>query len=142
MNVKIEVIPHDQQRYNTCGDWTFEPNGDLLIRVSRLSHNRLEMLVAVHELIEVLLCQRNGVTQEQVDKFDMQFEEDRKRKIELCVQNADAESGALAEIAEPGDDALAPYRTEHCFATAVERMLAAALGVVWADYETELESLP
>ena len=43
---------------------------------------------------------------------------------------------------EPGDDPTAPYHREHCFATAVERMLIAALGVSWADYDQAVESLP
>lgn len=143
MNVSIEVIPHEQQRYQTAGDWFFEPNGvDLVIRVSKLSDPRLEMLVAVHELVEVLLCQKNGVTQEQVDKFDMDFENWRKASMEESLERGTHENTVLLAIAEPGDHKDAPYRTEHCFATGVERLLAASLGVCWADYEKELESLP
>lgn len=130
MNVKIESIPHDQQRYPTVGDWYFTEEGNLELKVSKLSDWRLEMLIAVHELIEVTLCKHNGVTQEQVDAFDIDFEKKR-------------EAGELEDPdAEPGDDPKAPYRDQHCFATGIERLLAAKLGVCWAEYEAELNKLP
>lgn len=126
MNVKIEIIPHEQQRYPTVGDWLFEPNGDLTIRVSKLSDWRKEMLVAIHELVEVVLCKHDGVAQETVDKFDITYEKDRKDG------NDD----------EPGDDPGSPYMEQHCVATGVERVLAARLGVCWRQYEDELYNLP
>jgi hypothetical protein len=120
MNVKIETIPHDQQRYPTVGDWLFDNNGDLVIHVSELSDWRLEMLVAVHELVEVLICKHRGISQEAVDAFDMKFEDKEN---------------------EAGDDPSAPYVREHCLATSVERLLAAELGVSWKKYEEELDAL-
>jgi hypothetical protein len=137
MNVKIEVIPHDQQRYPTVGDWFFDttcqgPPGDgcdLVIRVSKLSDWRLEMLVAFHELAEVLICKHRGISQESVDKFDKKFEADRAK-------------GKHGEDDEPGDDPKAPYRKEHFFATNVEALLSAELGVNFQVYEKELSALP
>lgn len=126
MKITIETIAHSEQRYDTCGDWTFDEAGNLTIRVSQLSDWRREMLIAIHELAEVLTCKVNGVTQEMVDKFDFEFEAHRH------PDNTD----------EPGDDPNAPYRKEHCLATAIERMLAAEWGVCWKDYEDELDSLP
>lgn len=126
MNVKIETIPHQNHRYPTVGDWFFEPNGDLTIRVSQLSDWRLEMLVAVHELVEVIACKHDGVTQAETDKFDMDFEATRRPGDED----------------EPGDDPAAPYSKQHCLATGVERILAAHLGVSWKEYEEELSKLP
>lgn len=126
MNVKIEIIPHETQRYPTVGDWLFEPNGDLVIRVSKLSDWRREMLIAVHELAEVLICKHEGISQESVDKFDIDFEKHR---------HPDSEE-------EPGDDPSAPYVNQHCIATGVERILAAELGVSWKEYEDELSQLP
>ncbi len=35
----------------------------------------------------------------------------------------------------PGDDPKAPYFKEHLFTTIVERMVAAEIGVEWADYD-------
>ena len=126
MNVKIEIIPHETQRYPTVGDWLLEPNGDLTIRVSKLSDWRLEMLIAIHELAEVLICKHDGVSQEVVDAFDQQFEAKRES------DNED----------EPGDEPNAPYVKQHCIATGIERVMAANLGVSWKEYEDELNALP
>lgn len=126
MKINIEVIPHEQHRYTTVGDWWFTPTGDLEIRVSQLTDWRKEVLVAVHELVEVVLCKHQGVSQEAVDHFDQEFEAKR------LDGNED----------EPGDDKEAPYRSQHCFAMGVERLLATGLGVGWKEYEEELCALP
>lgn len=122
--VEIRVIAHHEQRYETCGDWIIE-NDRLIILVSDLGDWRCNMLVAVHELIEVLLCHEHGISQEIVDKFDMEFER-------TCPAN---------DNSEPGDDVNAPYKNEHCFATAVERMLCAAFGIAWQDYDGKVQAV-
>jgi hypothetical protein len=126
MNVNIQIIPHEQQRYTTVGDWFIDANGDLQIRVSKLSDPRMEHLIAVHEYVEFLMCQQDGVTTEVVDKFDKEFEANR------APENED----------EPGDEPTAPYVRQHCVATGIERILAAQLGVNWKPYEEELGQLP
>jgi len=125
MKILIETIPHDQQRYPTVGDWYTDAQGTLHIKVSQLSDWRREVLIAVHELVEVMLCKHDGVTQEQVDKFDTDYEAARQPGDE----------------SEPGDHPSAPYVNQHCFATGVERLLAERLGVKWAPYEAELGEL-
>lgn len=165
MKIIIETIPHVSQRYPTVGDWYFtqqNPDGvesplsdapivplhDLLsdpkyvlhIKVSNLTDWRREFLIVVHELCEVGLCVNEGVSQATVDAFDMGFEKEREATVDN--PKTTPEDAVLASIAEPGDSTLAPYRKQHCFATAVERMLAAALDVSWSEYETELEALP
>jgi hypothetical protein len=125
VNVKIVTIPHEEQRYPTVGDWVV--NGDnLYISVSKMSDPRYELLVAVHELVEVLLCKERGIPQELVDKFDMEYEASRSE---------------WDTTSEPGDAAGAPYKKEHFFATTVERLLAAELGVDWEKYEAEVPAL-
>lgn len=119
MKIIIETIPHGRQRYPTAGDW-YLADGELKIRVSKLGNWRYEMAVAVHEIVEALLCMNNGVSEADVDVFDVTYRGE----------------------GEPGDDAAAPYSNEHCFATAVERMLIAAFGVSWAEYEAAVEKLP
>lgn len=42
---------------------------------------------------------------------------------------------------EPGDDARAPYQREQFFATNLERLLAAELGVEWFAYDRLVEGL-
>jgi hypothetical protein len=121
MRITIETIRHEDQRYSTCGDWLFPDPNHLVVHVSEMGDWRYEMAVAAHEMVEALLCQASGVSQEQVDAFDNSFS---------------------SEDGEPGDDPEAPYHKQHCFATAVERLLIAALGVSWADYEEAVEALP
>jgi hypothetical protein len=128
--IEISFIPHDKQRYPTVGDWRLVHGlGDekiLSITVSELSDWRYEALVAVHELVEVLQCQNDGVSQEAVDQFDMEYEKNRPEGDE----------------SEPGDDPKAPYKKQHFFATNVEALLSDKLGVDWKPYEKEVQSLP
>ena len=124
----IETIPHGKQAYETVGDWRNDPDGTLRIRVSDMKNDDYEFLVALHELIEQKLCQKRGITTESVDEFDIEFEKQRKKSLTLST-------------AEPGDNRFAPYRNEHCIATGVERIVAAALDVNWSDYETAVNSL-
>jgi hypothetical protein len=56
-------------RYPTVADWQFKPDGSLHITVARMSDRRYEFSLALHELIEGLLCQQSGVSQERVDAF-------------------------------------------------------------------------
>src|SRR5947209_20472397 len=109
MKILIETIPHEAHRYETCGDWFYADDGTLHIKVSELSDWRREMLVAVHELIEVLTCKNDGVSQDVVDKFDKEYKGD----------------------GEPGDDPSAPYVKQHCLATGIERILAQQWEVNW-----------
>ena len=128
MKIILETIPHDKQRYETIGDWIIEPDGTIRILVSELGNDDYNFLVALHELVEVKLCQSRGITQEQVDKFDIEYEKQREKSLTL-------------DVSEPGDSKLAPYRREHCAATGIERIAASELNVCWADYETKINSL-
>ena len=125
MNIYIKIIPHAEQRYDTVGDWYYVGD-DLHIRVSKMSDWRFEQLVVQHEYNEAILCEHDGITQKQVDDFDMEFEKTR----------------TPGDESEPGDNPQAPYRRQHFFATNTERQLADRLGVDWKDYEAELASLP
>jgi hypothetical protein len=120
IKITIETIPHHMQRYDTVGDWTYDAVGQLTIRVSDLNNWRYELLVGIHELVEVLLCSHQGIKQEVVDAFDFNYKGDD----------------------EPGDDPRAPYSGPHCLATGVERILAAVMGVPWSKYEQTLDNLP
>jgi hypothetical protein len=73
MKVIIETIPHQDQRYNTVGDWRW--HGDILmISVSQLGNWKYEAAIAYHELREALHCKHLGISQEAVDAFDLEFE--------------------------------------------------------------------
>lgn len=124
--ITIEVIPHAEQRYETVGDWIYSnDNEELTIKVSDMNNWKYNMLVGVHELIEVLLCDARGITQVEVDNFDKEFEE---KRVE-------------GNVDEPGDDPAAPYKDEHFFATNIERLLCAELGVDWKTYNDIIENL-
>lgn len=118
INITIRSIPEAQHRYPTTGDWWFEPDGSLQIAVTEWGHPDHEFLIAFHELVEVWLCRRRGITTEAVDAFDMAYERDR----------------ADGDMSEPGDDPRAPYYREHQFASGMERLMAAELGVNWQAY--------
>jgi hypothetical protein len=105
----IECLRQDQMRYDTTGDWSFDKDGNLVIQVvggDPLDHDEA-FLVALHELIEVKLCLKAGVTQGAVDAFDFKFTGD----------------------GEPGDHPDAPYREQHRKAMLIEHLMANFLGM-------------
>ena len=102
------------------GDWWWDPDDTLQMRVSTLPDWRYSMLIAIHELIEALLCRAHGVTAEAVDAWDM---------------------GPGKEMDEPGDDPRAPYHREHDFALCLERLLAHEIGVDWNAYGDAVDAL-
>ncbi len=108
----IESIVPDKMRYDTLGDWFWNDDGDMVIQVAGTDplQSADDFLVALHELIEVKLCLNHGITQNNVDQFDLNFTGD----------------------GEPGDDPMAPYRAEHRCAMLIEHMAAHFLGL--SDY--------
>lgn len=125
--LKLDFIAHEQQRYPTVGDW-FVEDGVLWIRVSRTEDQRHQWLVALHEIVESVLCLLVGVDPERADAFDHQWERDVK-------------AGKESAEDEPGDSRRAPYHRQHVIATLVERACAMFLGVDWAEYEAQLGAL-
>lgn len=136
MKILIESIPHSQQRYPTAGDWFCEEARmvtvqkeagteyiwiprTLHIRVSKMNSSRSEQLVAIHELVEALACNWDGIPESAIDSWDNNFE------------------GA----GEPGDHPNAPYYEQHTLATAVERFMAQAFHISWKEHNAEVEKL-
>lgn len=116
--VFVRPVPHEFQRYDTVGDW-WVADREINIRVSHTPDWRHGMLVAVHELVEALLCHHRGIDQDAVTAFDMDYATD----------------------SEPGDDPRAPYHAEHRFAEKVERMLCDEMGLDWDDYLSAVDAL-
>lgn len=125
MKIIIETIKHEEQRYDTVGDWFYGEDGTLHIKVSKLPTYNEEFLIAIHELIECAMCKHNGISQEQVDDFDTRFEANR----------------APGNVEEPGDMYNAPYHKEHSIASGIERIVAAELEVDWLKYEDNIDAL-
>ena len=119
--VNIKVIPHKKQRYETVGDWQVFGQ-TLCIAVSDMMNWKMEMLVAIHELIEALLCEDRGITTKMVDDFDFKYEKERLR-------------GKHKEADEPGDDDKYPCRKEHQIASIVERLLCEEFKLNWKKYD-------
>lgn len=118
MKIVIETIPHANQRYATCGDY-FEEDGVKHIRVSTLGDRRMEMLVAIHELIESALCDERRIPEPAVKAFDE----------------------AHPESDDPGGLPDAPYHREHMFAEFVEKIIATELRVDWDRYGDRIKVL-
>ena len=136
MRILIESILHSAQRYDTCGDWWIDADGTWQIRVSQMpSPNATKhmLLIVLHELIEMALCQYRGITDKDVDDFDMTW---KPRVVEV----GDSPYETVLDD-EPGNDPKAPYYHEHQFASGVERILAAELDVDWGEYERSIENL-
>lgn len=106
MRAFITSIPKQVMRYDTLGDWTY-CNGVFTISVDDALPKDHQFLIALHELVEAYLCTRDGITQQEVDEFDLNFKGD----------------------GEPGDDPACPYRKQHRFAMNIERLVAHELGV-------------
>lgn len=120
-SVTIDVIPHQLQRYETCGDYGYDAaEGRLWIRVSQGADWREPMAVAVHELVEALLVIQRGISIAAIDAYDR-------------AHTGDAD--------EPGETAGSPYYDEHLAATVVERLVAHELGVHWPTYEDHIYEL-
>lgn len=117
IRIRIDSIAHYKQRYVTLGDWQNRPDGTIEIHVSAMPDWRYEALVAVHELIEVLLCNHRSVGETVVDKWDLDH----------------------LDSPDPGMERDAPYHREHRFALAIEQLLAHELDVSWQEYEQYLE---
>jgi hypothetical protein len=131
MNIKkveFKVIPHSEHRYETVGDYWFDESGTLQVRVSEMSDNRYELLVFLHEMIEVIQTEHRGITEKQIMDFDLEFELERV-------------DGKWTQDDEPGWDPRAPYGMEHAYAESMERNMAIQLGVDWRTYDLEVKNL-
>src|SRR5271169_4002619 len=112
--IEGRVTDHRRQRYDTVGDWeNLDFGGSLVIKVSQMKDWRSEAAVFLHEFVEAMLCERFGITDAQVDAWDL----------------------AHPEADEPGDLPDCPYNYQHAVATMFELYLIEKLGLTWAEHE-------
>ncbi len=128
------VGQYSKMRYPTAGDWTIDPDHALVIVVADTGDWRYNLLIALHETVEAALCHHRGISEAAVTAFDKGHELQRR----IAAEGMPADPYVSAE---PGDHPAAPYRREHFFATSIERLMAAELGVDWAEYEAAIEAL-
>ncbi len=106
----------EEMRYETIGDWQTmrEHNIDYETKISitEMGDKRMEFCLALHELIEWFLCEVNGVTEKQVDSWDMSH----------------------LESDDPGSENGAPYYEQHHLAIAFENLMAKLLHLNWERY--------
>jgi hypothetical protein len=126
LETSIQIVRHIDQRYNTVGDYIYNPfiHG-IDIFISDTHNQDYNFLLAVHEMIESYLCWKRKISFEAIDKFDIDFEHRRDKK----------------GIEEPGNDKKAPYYNEHQFAEKIEQLVCKELGIKWADYEKAIDHL-
>lgn len=138
-----KVLPHEEQRYETSGDWWWE--GDTLhVRISRMSDWRYEFCCGLHEVVEAVLCRHMGISHETVDAFDMDYE--RVHQLYWTAPDLLSHPEAypcgcpIQRLSDPGSDVHSPYRIPHLIAEAVESIAVRALRVEWDAYDQQTEN--
>lgn len=121
LNIRINTIPDKEQRYDTVGDY-WKKDGIDEIKVSAVGKREYEFLVAIHEMIEQFLCENAGISDEDITRFDVEYEEKRKN----------------GDTSEPGGSEFAPYHKQHMFAEKIERLMAEECNLDWDDYNKYL----
>lgn len=116
-SVVIQTKKPGEMRYKTVGDWFMVDNEHLVIQVADTGNWVYNILVAVHELCEVIQCVKLGISEKEVTRFDLKNEDDE----------------------DPGCHPKAPYHFQHMAAMSVEMIMAVLLGVKWRPYEDSLE---
>lgn len=126
--INIKFINSKDQRYPTCGDF-WETNNSYEIRITKQDDPKNNMLILIHELVEAYLCKCRGIEFEDIDKFDIKWNQ--------C--------GGTDKADEPGNEGgkfklvgKAPYYNEHRFAENIERQLALENDIDWFTYSDNL----
>lgn len=126
MELDIKTINHNEQRYNTVGDYYDEDN-IIKFRISK-TNDDYEFLVLIHELVEWYLTKKHGIIETDIKAFDELFEEERNAGLHTLDE-------------EPGHDVRAPYRNEHIYAELIERLIANKLNIDWSKYDKVINNL-
>lgn len=102
-DIVIRQIKYKDQQYDTVGNYRKVANGNL-IEVSKLKGYVKDddelAAVALHEMVEMLLCIKRKIKFKDIDNFDIAFKGD----------------------GEPGNEKDAPYHKEHRFADMMEQL--------------------
>ena len=131
MRIDIQVIPHNDQRYETVGDWWLDSEGTLQVRVTRLSDPRYARLIVIHELVEFLLeSQKRG--------GDLSAMEKLVKETDAFDKAYEAKRPPDDDESEPGCEPTCPVYQGHMAASAIENVCAMVLGVNYNDYADEV----
>jgi hypothetical protein len=129
MEIHIKTISNDKMRIpGGCGDYWYDDEGILQVRVVDLNDEFLEKCIAIHECVEEALTKKRGLPEPEIQAFDDYYEQRRKM-------------GLVPEDSEPGFDPNSNYKNEHAFATSVELGMCALANVSWKEYGDKLNSI-
>ncbi|GAC1494481.1 MAG: hypothetical protein NVS1B13_24850 [Flavisolibacter sp.] len=128
MEIKIEIKSLSKMRYPTVGDYYYDQDGVLRFEIADTGNDFYNRAILIHEMIEQLITEANGITEEEITIFDKFYEMRRAQ-------------GLVSEFSEPGFDESAPYRAAHSYATSCEMGLFAMTNKSWIDYDHTINSL-
>lgn len=115
----ITQVDHADHRYPTTGDYEEVRPGVWSIRVTKMRDWRHWFLVGLHELVEMALTIKAGISEQEITAWDnLHSDED-----------------------EPGDNLSCPYRRQHAFALYIEEELCWAMGMSWSKHQRALDRL-
>jgi len=120
-DINIKFIDGKEQRYITCGDY-WETDNSIEIRITKQDNPECNLLIMLHEMIEYILCEKRGIKEADIMKFDLAWEDLPEPKED-----------------EPGNCKWAPYYVEHRIAENYERQLASHMNIDWINYENNLK---
>ena len=118
--IHVTFKPYEKLRNraaNQVADW-YEKKGIVKIDTAEEQGFDSALAVAMHEIIEKALCDRAGITCEQVDLFDLQCHD-----------------------YDPGCNPAAPYHHQHMAALKVERAVCKALGLSWKQHYANMDAV-
>ncbi len=115
MIIFIETVKPEDIRNGDVGDWYENEGGVKIIKVLGGIPEDYSFLIALHEILEQKYCEKAGIKEEDVTKFD-------------AIYNTG--SGSM----EAGDSPKAPYHKQHQMATVIEKLVCNALRINWNTY--------
>ena len=110
--IHIKCIPHDEQRYETLGDY-WETESKIEFRISDTGNANYNMAILMHEIWEEHRNRMLGIKEIDVTQFDINH----------------------PELDDPGLSKEAPYHATHMESDAIERVCIVMSHEDWIDYE-------
>lgn len=122
-DIVIKTIPVEEQRYNTAGDY-WETETEIHFRISKQQDERSEVAILLHEVTEFFLTKQQGISEEEITAYDLDWEERFKR--------------GDVKADEPGMENDCPYKDEHETSLMIEKIFCWAAGIDWKKHDEQL----